>query len=244
MKKRCIPENNAINIIAPVTCTTPVVPVPEACVDPLTYTWNLAIAKSIAEEIAVDVALTQILTGGLILPKGDGICCPDCSEAPLYAISKVSPFIIMAQALGWTNINNNPIIDYCCINISANMTGYTAYADAMQIAGELPVCCDNNFSACLSQLSSIIDVFSTASQTAGIVETNTLNGDTGVCKLYDLFNSIEYPVYLSDDIDVVFGNLLSGGFVAYCCGCNIVIGTVDVFVDYAQSGLCPDMPAL
>jgi len=46
MKTKCTSQNNAIEIIKPVECST-VVTTPTTCIDPLTYLWNMASKSSL-----------------------------------------------------------------------------------------------------------------------------------------------------------------------------------------------------
>lgn len=234
MKKGCVPQNNAITINTPINCPVPVVPATNVCVDPFTYTWNLAVAKAIQDGTPVDLALAKILEQGLVIPTGSNICCPTCSAAPFYSLSNTDTFLVVATVLGWTN-GATPAINYCCINYEMGVQTYGKFIGLLN-----PTCCSNNFSSCLAQLAEIIDL--SIIQASGIVETNTLNGETLLCKLAELYNTIPSATYLTDDdATTMFTTFLQSGFFAYCCGCNIVIGNSAAFTKYLQTGGCPDI---
>jgi len=233
MKKRCVSQNNAIVLDTTVVCPCPIVPpVVTGCIDPLTYTFNLAVASSIANNVSVDLAFSRLIDKGLVLPSGDEICCPDCSESPFYSLSSVESFLQLAGALDWLKMVPRAI-NYCCINTDSTMQTYLQYEEAMSSGGDLPACCDTNFTSCAALLN--IDL------SLGIVETNTLNGDTAICTLLNLILSIQEPAYLDGTSDDFINMLLSKGFVAFCCGCNIVIGSIETFLTYYETGACLDI---
>lgn len=235
MKKRCVSQNNAIVLDTTVVCPCPIVPpVVAGCIDPLTYTFNIAVANSIQDGVSVDEAFITLLDIGMILPSGNEICCPDCSESPFYSLSSLETLLKLAEALDWVNMEPRAI-NYCCINTDSAIETYLKYNEAMASGGDLPECCDTNFTSCVATLNSY-GILAT-----GIAEVNTLNGDTAICTLINLLTSISEPAYLAGTITDFFNIFLDKGFVAFCCGCNIVIGSVETFLKYYETGACLDI---
>jgi hypothetical protein len=238
MKRKCTPINNAITIKTPVTCPAPIVPT-DVCVDPFTYVWNLAVQESLKQGISLLDSWTSLLGTGLVMPKGDDICCPSCTAAPFYSLTNITGFLTLAAQLGWTNTATEQIIDYCCINTHLSIADWARFNSEMNIDGVLPTCCSNNFSECITQLSAVSDI--SELQKIGVVETNHLGGESFICNLAALIQALPAGLTLQTDIVTMAGGILANGFVAYCCGCNIIITTTAQFVDVIDSGLCPDL---
>ena len=234
MKKQCTTSNNAIKLVAPIDCSTPVVVPTTGCVDPFTYTFNLAVANSINMEISVDEAFLSILDSGLIIPTGDAICCPDCVEAPFYSLTTADGFAQLSAGLSWNK--PEPLFKFCCVNIDADPLAYLKWNS--QFAGDgviSPDCCNTNFSKCINPLFAV-DLLAN-----GIVETNTLKGDTILCKIVELYNSISSPAYFDITVIEFFEKILSFGFVAFCCDCNMIISDVLGFLNYIEGNGCKSL---
>lgn len=234
MKKSCTPTNNALSIDTAIQCTPAVVTVP-TCIDPFTYAFNTAVATSIDQGISVDEAMITLLNNGLLISNANAICCPDCNKAPFYSFTDMNGFSLLAGALHWASPEPN-IIDYCCINIEASFNAYGKYVELMKANGITPDCCATDFTKCISTFPGYTQLTAT-----GIVEVNTLEANTIICKLIDLLNTLPKGAYLESDIVTFLGVLLRAGFVAYCCDCTVVIGSVAVFMSYLESGACSSL---
>lgn len=240
MKKKC--STNAISISTPVsTCVTPCpeVPiVPAGCADPLTYFLKTVLDYSIANNKNFDTAATDFLEAGMIIPKADVICCPDCLSAPFYSLTTVNTFVTLAQAMHWNSSAPN-VIDYCCINVDAFLETYGYFTNTMLSGGPLPNCCNNGFTDCLKQINSEVNYLTILN--LGVAEVNTLNGESGVCKLYEFLIANSDLITYSSTITNFITDFLTTGFVTYCCGCNVFFGSKSNFVSYQSSGFCPDL---
>lgn len=233
MKKQCTTSNNAIKLVAPIDCSTPVVVPTTGCIDPFTYTFNLAVANSINMDISVDEAFLSILGSGLIIPTGDAICCPDCIEAPFYSLTTAEGFGELGLALDW--YTPSPLFKFCCVNIDADPLAYLKWNSQFGKIGISPDCCNTNFSKCINPL------FTVDLLADGIVETNTLKGDTILCKIVELYNSISSPAYFDITVIEFFAKILSLGFVAFCCDCNMIISSTPKFIDYINGNGCKSL---
>jgi hypothetical protein len=235
MKKKCTPQNNAIEIVTPVTCPV-VVTATTTCADPLTYLLNMAATSASNTGTTFNLALDEILDAGLVITQSDNICCPSCSTAKLWSLSALTPFLAAATALGWTAAVNNPKIGYCCINTELSVTNYTTYVNAMRIGGEIPTCCATDFSTCFKELSALVET-NTSLLANGVVETNTLSDKTALCTLIDF---IKTQPNISGTTETFIDTLLTKGIFVHCCGCNMMIGSQTKFVEYVGSGACTD----
>jgi hypothetical protein len=234
MKKKC--STNAISISTPIVNCAPVVPVvPATCTDPLTYFLNTAVALSIERNDTLDAVTTQLLNFGMILPSGTSICCPDCVNAPFYALTNYESFYDLSTTLNWSSAQPN-LLNMCCLNIDLTIDHYGKFTEVMSNK-PLPPCCNNNFTECLKTYSSNVDYFVLLG--TGIIEVNTLNGASALCKLFSFLESLPNSVSFATNITNYISTLLTLGFVTHCCGCNIMIGSVSTFDDYTNSGGCP-----
>lgn len=232
MKKRCTPTNNAINICCPVECPEPVVSTTTSCIDPLTYTFNLAVANSITAGISVEESFDLILNGGLVLTKDSNICCPPCG---LFSFASVEESLKLYEPLGWTNANQFDKLTPCCYNISATVETNAKFHEEL----ETPIsCCVNDFTKCIDKLSNYVLI--NTIQAKGIVETNTLGSTSVVCTIVDLFNSIEDPAYTTGSFTEIMSRILDKGFVAFCCDCDIVIASIETFLKWFEANLDKD----
>jgi hypothetical protein len=235
MKKKCTPQHNAIEIVQPVECPV-VVTTPDVCTDPLTYLWNMAATSAANTGTTFNSNLDSLLDAGLVISKGDNICCPTCTTAPMWSLSSLTPFLSIATSLGWTAAVNDPKIGYCCINTELSVSNYTTYVNAMRIGGVIPTCCDTDFGSCFNELTGLVDT--TASLiTGGVVETNTLGNKTALCNLIELTKNTHN---ISGTTEAFIDALLTKGIVVYCCDCNMIISSSDKFIEYVGSGACPD----
>lgn len=244
MKKKC--STNAISISTPVpNCptVTPVVPVvPVGCSDPLTYFFKLVVDYSINQNIKFDLAVDNLLSVGLVFPKADIVCCPDCTNAPFYGLMNVARLNSLAGMLNWQSTEPN-LITPCCINVEASVAKYNNYIQYMLNGDtptkEIPDCCDNNFTSCLKVYADNLNYLALLNE--GIVEINTLNGQSSLCNLYNLLDTYADQITLTSNVSNFILDFLMGGFVVHCCGCNIFIGTVDAFESYLNTNICLEL---
>ena len=228
MKKRCTPENNAMHIHTHVECPAPITPIVDGCLDPFTYTWNAAVNQALLDSTSsVAEYFDLILDKGQVLSSAENICCPDCTINPIYVLSSTETFLKLAEALGWTE---EPDLT-CCINIQASVETYLKYSESF--GGTQYPCCNNDFESCLSQFSTIADLSRILDK--GVVETNSYNGNTLLCIIYDLFVNTPEDLLQGATLSEVFDRILDKGFVAYCCDCNVVIASVETFLKWWEA---------
>lgn len=228
MKKRCTPENNAMHIHTHIECPAPIAPIVDGCLDPFTYTWNAAI-----NQVALDSTLSLaeyfdiFLDKGQVLSSAANVCCPDCTLNPIYVLSSTETFLILAEALNWTS---EPDLT-CCINIQASVETYLKWSEAFG-DNQYP-CCNNDFESCLSKFPAIADLNRILDK--GVVETNGYDGNTLLCKIYELFVNTPEDLLQGSTISEVFDRILDKGFVAYCCDCNVIIASVETFLKWWEA---------
>jgi hypothetical protein len=232
MKKRCTPTNNAMHVHTPVECTTPVVPIVEGCKDPFTYVWNIAYNQYLLDSSSSMAEYFDIiLDKGLVLTDATDVCCPDCTKSPIYSLSSMETFAKLAQALKWFNELNK----ICCINTQMGVEVQLQYNKFWE--GKQPPCCNNDFESCLNKFSTILSLERLLDK--GVIETNTYNGNTLLCKIYDLFINTPEDAFFNSSFSEAFDRIMDKGLVAYCCGCTIVIASVETFLKWIEpTGEC------
>ena len=228
MKKKCIPQNNAIKIKTPVECPTPIVPEIEGCIDPFTYTWNQAVNQTLLDPSAsVAEYFDRLLDKGQILSDASNICCPDCQISPIYVLASVETFLKFADNLNWLYEENKT----CCVSVQSSVETYLKYEEAWQV--DKPACCENDFEECLDKYSEIVNLDRILDK--GIVESNGFDGNTLLCKIYDLFINTPEDLYFGSSLSEVLDRILDKGFVVYCCDCNTIISSVETFFKWWEA---------
>jgi hypothetical protein len=250
MKKKCTPQNNAIKIKVPVECPPlppiPPTPVPEGCIDPITYIWNLAVNNwELDPSLTIPEYFDIILDKGSIIEgKNDKICCSDCPTGDtfpkVYVLACVETWLKWAEAVGITASGFDPEGIICCNNVSASVETYLKYKEAVDDNLD-DLCCDNDFEDCLLNLSQVANWGRLLDK--GIVETNTVNGNTLVCTLTNLIlNAPEDSLGVASFTEVI-DRLLDKGLVSYCCPCSTIIASVETFLKWAEAvGGCGSLP--
>jgi hypothetical protein len=229
MKKKCTPENNAIKIKTPVECALPIVPVVDGCVDPFTHVWNMAVNQAILDETrSVAEHFDVIIDKGLVLSNAENVCCPDCTTNPIYALASVESFLKFAEFMGWLNDDTN---QPCCISVQASVETYLKYNEAWQV--DQPECCKTDFESCLNKFSTIVNLDAILDK--GVVEANGYDGNTLLCKIYELFVNTPEDLLQGSTLSEVFDRILDKGFVAYCCDCNVIISSVETFLKWWEA---------
>ena len=236
MKKRCTPTNNAIHIHTQVECSTPVIPVIEGCIDPFTYAWNAAYNQyELDSSSSIAEYFDRILDKGLVLTNATNVCCPDCTKSPIYSLASSETFLKLAEALNWLYETNLT----CCINTQMGIESQLKYDTVWEV--EKYPCCNNNFEFCLSQFSTILNLDTVLDK--GVVEVNSYDGNTLLCKIYDLFINTPEDAFFNSSLSEVFDRIMDKGIVAYCCGCTTVIASVETFLKwYEVNGDCQTTP--
>ena len=228
MKKRCTPENNAMHIHTHVECPAPITPIVDGCLDPFTYTWNAAVNQALLDPTSsLAEYFDRILDKGLVLSNAANVCCPDCTTSPVYVLASVESFLKFADSLNWLY---EPDLT-CCINVQASIETYLKYNEAWEI--EQYPCCNNDFESCLSQFSTIASLDRILDK--GVVETNGFDGNTLLCKIYDLFVNTPEDLLQGSTLSEVFDRILDKGLVAYCCDCNVIIGSIETFLKWWEA---------
>ena len=229
MKKKCTPQNNAIKIKTPVCCPEPIVPIVDSCVDPFTYTWNMAVNQAILDDtISVEEYFDLLLDQGQVLSDASKICCPSCDITPVYALGSVETIIKIAEATGW--INSPDLL--CCVNVAASVETNAKYIEAW---GTQPQCCKNDFESCLNQFSNIVLLSRILDK--GIVEVNGYD-NTLLCTIYNLLVNTPEDLFQGSTLAEVFDRIINKGFVSYCCDCNVFIGSAETFLKWWEGGGC------
>jgi hypothetical protein len=108
-------------------------------------------------------------------------CCPDCG----------SYIFTLYPAAITTFLGDNPgITDECCLNYDNNdilPSPYLDFLHAVQAEG-LSVCC-NSFQSCIEDFLKLLQdsylSIDAAMYRANVLELGTINGDSGLCVLYD-----------------------------------------------------------
>lgn len=230
MKKRCTPENNAITIKTPVCCPEPIVPIVDGCVDPFTYTWNMAVNQAILDDtMSVAEHFDLLLDLGQVLSDASNVCCPSCNTTPVYVLSSVETFTKIAQVMRW---DNSPDL-LCCVNVAASVETNIKYTQLWELTQ--PPCCNNDFESCLNQFSNI--ALLTRILGKGVVETNGYD-NTLLCTIYNLLVNTPEDLFQGATLAEVFDRIIDKGFVSYCCGCNVFIGSVETFIKWWETGGC------
>jgi hypothetical protein len=229
MKKKCIPQNNAIIIKTPVECPTPIAPIVDGCVDPFTYAWNMAVNQALLDDtISVTEHFDRLLDLGQVLSDASNVCCPSCNTTPVYSLSSVETFLKIAQAMNWIKMPNL----LCCVNIAASVETSIKYSSAWEIQ---PPCCNNDFESCLNQFSTIAVLSRILEK--GVVETNSYD-NTLLCKVYDLLVNTPEDLFQGVSLTEAFDRIIDKGFVSYCCDCKVFIGSAETFLKWMEAGGC------
>jgi hypothetical protein len=208
------------------TLTVPPIPIPP-CVNPVQYILDIAINGSPSTDYADILAtIESTLTNGIILTECD-LCCPDCNgQAPQdsdpYVLGNTLNFIDIITYLGegqtWA----------CCLNVEASLIAYSTFNEAI---GDITfnTCC-NEFGPCANNISDAVENYSDI-LTDGIVEYNSLNGDTALCTLLDTLQAIApslTPLELQDLIIAILGL----GIVVDCQNGKIMISSIPTYITY------------
>ena len=184
-----------------------------------------------------------------------GICCPDCEyeeNKSLHFLGNVDRFLLMNELAPCT-------ITGCCFNIFATVESYQQFAEAvgnefldslevesideviLAVTSGETACLDNNFYSCITQISGLCDDFSVFVE-SGIVELNTLSGQSAICTLKDYI--IDNSLSTSDAqelLQIFFG---TKGMATFCVEDNISISSVETFGQYGESVgiVCDQVP--
>jgi hypothetical protein len=229
MKKKCTPQNNAIKIKTPVECPVPIVPIVDGCVDPFTYTWNMAVNQALLDDTSsVAEHFDRLIDKGLVASSATNVCCPDCTENPIYVLASVESFLKLAEFMGWLKDDTN---QPCCTNVQASIETYLKYNEAWQV--DQPECCKTDFESCLNQFSTIVNLDRILDK--GVVEANGFDGNTLLCKIYELFVNTPEDLLQGATLSEVFDRILDKSFVAYCCDCNVIISSIETFFKWWEA---------
>ena len=179
-----------------------------------------------------------------------GICCPDCEyeeNKSLHLLSNVERFLQMNESVPCTTTG-------CCFNIFATVEAYLTFAevvgneflDSLEVesidevilavtSGET-ACVGNNFYSCITQISGLCDDFSVFVE-SGIVEINTLNGQSAICTLKDYIIDNSLSTSNAQELLQIFFNTdtSSIGMVTFCDDNTIFIGGVETFLSYGEA---------
>lgn len=184
-----------------------------------------------------------------------GICCPDCEydeNKSLHFLGNVDRFLVINESVPCTTTG-------CCFNLYTIVGTYLQFAEAvgnefldsleietindyfLAVTSGETACLDNNFYSCITQISGLCDDFSVFVD-SGIVELNTLSGQSAICTLKDYI--IDNSLSTSDAqelLQIFFG---TKGMVTFCVEDNISISSVETFGQYGESvgNLCPVPP--
>lgn len=229
MKKKCTPQNNAIKIKTPVCCPEPIVPIVNGCVDPFTYTWNMAVNQAILDgTTSVAQNFDILLDQGMILSDASNICCPKCDVNRIYVLSSIESFVKLLQSTSW--INSPDLL--CCVNMASSIDTQKKYFAS---GGPQYPCCKNDFESCLNQFSNIASLSTIL--TTGVVEVNGYD-NTLLCTINNLLVNTPEDLFFGATLTEVFTRILDKGFVAYCCDCSVFIGSVETFIAWWSNGGC------
>lgn len=228
MKKKCTPQNNAIIIKTPVCCPEPIVPIVNGCVDPFTYTWNMAVNQALLDgTLSVQDWFGSLISSGLVLADASNICCSNCKDAPFYFLGGVEIFNTLGGSVPES---------ICCINVAASADMYPNYLENWQVP---PACCSNDFESCLNQFSNVVDMLTLLD--IGVVEVNGYD-NTLLCKIYNLLINTPEDLFQGETLSDVFITIIEKGFISYCCDCNVFIGTPGTFTKWLLNGGCGSSP--
>jgi hypothetical protein len=226
MKKKCTPQNNAITIKTPVCCPEPIAPIVDGCVDPFTYTWNMAINQAILDDtMSVLGYFDKLMDLGQVLSNASNVCCPGCDKTPVYFLGNTETTLKIAEELGWKDSPDR----LCCVNVAAGVETNAKYVSNWS---SQPPCCQNDFESCLSQFSNIILLSRILEK--GVAEINGYD-NTLLCTIYNLFINTPEDLFQGATLAEVFDTIIEKGFVSYCCGCNVFIGSTETFLKWWES---------
>lgn len=148
-------------------------------------------------------ALDQLLDAGKVSPLCEN-CCP-CNN--IYVFASIETFIELADALGWTNINNTCPIESWTVN-----------------------CCTED---CYDKISAKYgDTVTGTILDKGIAEYSLLTGRSMLCEIYDslILNNVDN----ADDAAAIIDNILDKGIVFACSGNDQIYGSVETYIKWAE----------
>ena len=204
MKKRCTPENNAISIKTPVECPT-IVTETSTCVNPILYIIDEAIIASTENNTTLLTEILLLLNTGVVVTNSNKFCCPTCND--IYYLGTLSAF---TTSLGDLLPNLT-----CCYN-------YTGPASPTALTTlQLLSCCDTDFIDCVSAINSEGTIITT-----GLFEYNSLNNESSLCTINNYLIAAGYY-----DVSTILAGMFNAGIVVKCDGCNLFIGSADIYSD-------------
>lgn len=173
--------------------------------------------------------LEQLLNFG-IFTTDSAVCCPSCGN--LYILSSKEQFIEIAEALNYGGFNE------CCLN-------YTTFVGNLgKFPEEIPLtnCCNNDFDKCVERLNEIL----TFEQVQGFIDLGiiefSLLGTSGNSQLCSLIDNIINQGLTNEQAYTVIHDILYGGLVVYCDGCNTIISNARTFIEWKTFGQGPQGP--
>ena len=174
------------------------------------------------------LALTETLTNGISIANNKNLCCPDCTNG-IYFLGSVERFIYLFENTLKSNIR------YCCIEHYASVEAIINLKESISY----PTCCNTDFPEAVDQWinssSSISDYFYLDDVTnEGIIESSSFNGYSGLGILFN-YLQLTKPELTSEDYLNILGVIANLGIVIQCNGCEIIIGSVDTYLDYFKS---------
>lgn len=202
----------------------------EDCLNPITMLFDSILSVyEIVDPKEGETQAATILNAGLTITHKGKYCCPDCNtKLGYYYLGGLDPFLqltqFMQQSVPERGAPYIPKKYPCCLNYSLTTKEFVAFSTAFQ--NLKPPCCDTNFSELVLSLTQY-DL-----TTSSLIEASFFNGKSGLGFILDYLNSHTVdPVIISD----VLNTIADLGLVVKCFDCDIFIGTVSAFINFAEA---------
>jgi hypothetical protein len=190
--------------------------------------------KATEADLSIDSyinTLESMLKQGLVISNATGeICCPNCGDEHYYALGPVELLVILYESLGFPT---------CCNSISGDTSIILKYEENMvDLFGEIPPNCNNDFGVCLNTLSSIVGSVN-MDQTIlenGIGETGFIDSNSILCFLNDILTNLSVTYsFTQENLYSILNVLLKNGFAVDCKNDTIYMGGVYSYLKYVET---------
>jgi hypothetical protein len=225
-------------------CTTTST-IPVHCVNPIQY--FLEEAKKLSDDSDNQISLFEAING--LLDRGMVVsdckmCCPDCTSLEYY-LGSIETYLKYLELVPNNNDVASQLYYNCCVNVSSSIEEWLKYWEVLEgvwnFPTTFPTCC-NGFSECVNEIfkyrssqdcgyfeSHYYDLLIDK----GIVEQNSINGESQLCVLFNFLKEYTECGCFSDILNVI----IDKGLMIYCnFNLNhVFIGSAEAYLDYRQS---------
>jgi hypothetical protein len=207
---------------------------PFVCINAYIYLTNYSIDNASEEQSSAEV-FDRLLDIGLILPiDSNSICCPACGP---YVLASVETYLKFAEA--WCLTEGNSCVNTCCTNVYAGTETYAKYFEAIGDDNT----CQNGFSSETLALTNLL----TSEEVnrlldKGIVENGSLNTNltSNVSDFTTMVQTFFQSTFSTSSLIEIIDRILDKGLVIYCTNDNVVMASVETFLQYSETnGIIP-----